>query len=657
MKEKKKITAIPIGIILGFIMGCAIFLYNIITHFYIQYNMFRITIYHLKKFLNSNIFLFFSAFLALHILEFLIMKKTKLDENKARLLKVMGRTVLAALLIIDQSFKYYFNFTLLKALKRFTNITGNLLIGKLSINYLLNLVERRKIAIIILFGCIIVILLFYRLLTKINYKKISINIKARYIQGAALVIIISLMLLNLGIFIDNKINRAEKLNVIWFLIDALRADHLGCYGYENDTSPFMDRFADESILFKYAFSQESYTQASVPSYFTSTYPPFNKVLYDQPTIDILDSRFVTIAETLKNENYNTAAFVFNPHLKEQFNFGQGFDLYDDNKQGFDLSLPYHEAFETAQKIYEKTKRYLKENKKRPIFLYLHYRDVHTPYSPPPPYHKLFLPSNIKPVVDIIQKKRIPDEYNKKNRDLVVSQYDGEIRYTDYYIEKTLDMLENYSINLKNSIIIITADHGEEFLDYHPGDPGGRYHGRTLYKEQIHVPLIISIPGLQAKKKIIDSCVELMDIAPTILDAVGVNWKKYNQFQGKSLIPLIEGVNISSRVIYSGGNHSRSAVIEGAYKYCIYDKYTKENRKKCFIRPSNDYDYIFREELYNIKVDPNETKNVINEEKNIALGLKKRLLVLQEIFPIKKDSKSIELDNKTIEQLKSLGYIN
>lgn len=149
----------------------------------------------------------------------------------------------------------------------------------------------------------------------------------------------------------------DKLNVVWITVDALRADHLGCYGYEKNTSPFINRFAAEGVLFKNAFSQESYTQASVPSFFTSTYPPVHQVLYDKPTIDILDSSFITIAEVLKENGYDTAAFVFNPHLKAVFNFGQGFDVYDDNKEGFNESLPRYAAFETAGKMFEKVKKY------------------------------------------------------------------------------------------------------------------------------------------------------------------------------------------------------------------------------------------------------------------------------------------------------------
>lgn len=479
----------------------------------------------------------------------------------------------------------------------------------------------------------------------------------KYVIKTAFVLASLLLILNLWLIADNKINAQNRPNIIWFLIDALRADHVGCYGYGKDTTPFIDKFAAASIIFKNAISQESYTQASAPSYFTSTYSPIHNVLYDRPDIDILDSKFLTLAEILKNENYNTAAFVFNPHLKAKFNFGQGFALYDDNKNGFDSSLPKYEGFETARKIYEKTEQYLRKNKKRPLFLYLHYRDVHMPYAPPPPYHKLFIPPDITPIIDIIYKEKISS--TRQNADLLISQYDGEIRYTNDYIEKTLKMMENYNINLNNSIIIITADHGEDFFDYHPEDlGGGSDHGRTLYMEQIRVPLIISLPVVgYAKTRTIDSFVELTDIVPTILEVLNIDYKKYGQFQGKSLIQLIKGTDFDHRTIYSGGNYDRAVVIEDGYKYYTYDNNIKHMKgNKYSIRPPKNYNYTFKEELYNIVTDPKETKNLINYEKDIALRLKEKLQELKESFLVKNKNKSVKLDNHTKEELMSLGYL-
>jgi arylsulfatase A-like enzyme len=496
----------------------------------------------------------------------------------------------------------------------------------------------------ILFSVIVIALIRLKLvrwsLVKM-FGKFKGGIFEKYIVRAALLFVIPcIAVLNFVIFVDRVFNPPKSPNIIWIVIDALRADHLGSFGYEKDTSPFIDKFAKENVLFENAFSQESYTMASTPSYFTSTYPATHGVLYDSPKMDILDSKFLTIAEILRNANYNTVAFVFNNHLKARFNFGQGFDLYDDDKENPIFDLRSRKVKETAKKIYERTEQYLRKNKIRPLFLYLHYIDVHMPYVPPPPYDKLFPP--------------IGEDRSAFN----ISQYDGEIKYTDYYIEKTLRMLENYNINPSNSVVIITADHGEEFFDYHPGDGGGEKHGRTLYMEQIHVPLIIALPSGLFKRVKIWSYAGLIDIAPTILDVLNMNGKDYGQFQGKSLIPLIKKENHGPSFIYSGASHGRGVLIEEGYKYYLYDKHSKVDDITFSIRPPNNYDYLFEEEIYNIGLDPKETKNLINEEamKAVLLKFKDKLRALKERFPLNNADSSVRIDEQTKEALRSLGYL-
>lgn len=528
----------------------------------------------------------------------------------------------------------------------------------------LSLIERMdhtKIAILyslIIASAVLILLWLFSKIKWLNIKIIFNILDSKILRFTTSTLVFLIAVLYSSIFIDMKTFTPNKPNVVWILIDALRADHLGCYGYKKKTSPFIDNFADQSILFENAFSQESYTLASTPSYFTSTYPSVHNVLYFRPESDVLDPRFITIAEVLKNANYKTAAFVFNPSLKAELNIGQGFDLYDDNKKGNFRYFPVHECEETAKKIHEKVDLFLKSNKKRPMFLYLHYRDVHEPYFPPPPYHKLFLPPNVEPVVDVLYRKHIYTGrlLKKEHVDLVISQYDGEIRYTEFYIKKTMKMLENYDINKDNSIIIVTADHGEEFLDYHPGDPGGGSHGRTLYREQIHVPLIISIPGISPKRKRIYRSVMLIDIVPTILDALKIKWRKYDQFLGNSLLPLIAKGSATSRAIYSGGNHGRGIVIDGNWKYYRYNEIYKEGKTlKRYINNFNEKP-IFIEELYNIDRDPQETINVISKENTKALKLREKLIESKVILNIRKNARSTKLDDVTKEQLKSLGYL-
>lgn len=465
------------------------------------------------------------------------------------------------------------------------------------------------------------------------------------------------LLLFSGIFyiIDLRFIRGTSHNIVWVVIDALRADHLGCYGYDKDTSPFIDSLAREGAFFKNAISQESYTEASVPSYFTSTYPLVHKTLYDQPEIDMLASKFVTVAEILKNENYQTIAFVYNPHLKKKFNFAQGFDIYDDDSDRINSAGggTYNEH-ETIHRTFDKLNSFLKNSpQKKPLFLYLHYRDVHSPYVPPPPYHTMFLPKGIEGMVDILYKK--PYQPKRENAEIYLSQYDGEIRYTDGYLQKTFDLLKNHKINRDNTIFIITADHGEEFFDEHPNDTGWIGHKRTLYQELVHVPLILLIPEFK-NPRVIENYVELNDLLPTILDALGTKGPFARQFQGLSLIPLTRGNTQEGRVVFSGGNHGRGMFIHKSIKYYHYDKGSKDMEGLVPIKPLKDYPYDYRDELYDLSADSREKNNLAGVQPQKIRDFENRLLQMIENNSQNEEPGTVIPDDKTIEQLKSLGYL-
>jgi len=660
MKIKNLLTILSIAIISGFATGLVFSLKYILENRYFQYKMYRLIIFSFQALLNRFVLYFLIYIISFCFLWFVVWITTKYNTVKTTRVSAILFMVFGGFLVIKSIFNYIISintkyYLILRGIKiKLREFVS----GEISFKYIINLFIKNFVDIMLVVLPIIFILIFgfffIKIIVKIKWEKIlripeSI---ARSVRIYAICLIIFLFIVNVGITFDNRTNLQKRPNIIWILIDALRADHLGCYGYPKNTSPFIDKFAEKSIIFKYAFSQESYTQASVPSFFTSLYPFEHSVLYDYPRIDILAPKFLTIAEFLRNYKYRTAAFVFNPHLKDKFNFGQGFDLYDDNKKGWDNSLPFYETYETAKKIYDKVNQYFKKNNKRPIFLYLHYRDVHSPYAPPPPFHQLFLPPHIEPIIDIIAKTDIP--FDRENIDIWISQYDGEIRYTDFYLKKTIKMLSNYNINRNNSIFIITADHGEEFLDSHPNDPGNREHGRTLYMEQIHVPLIISIPGYD--HKIIESYVELNDIFPTILDILKINLNKYSHLQGKSLFQLIKESETKPRVIYSGGNYGRLVIIDGYYKYYRYDISTKENEGDYSHSPSKNYIYKYNEELYNISKDFNEKKNLIYDKKTLIIEMRKKLKSIQNKFIKIKKSSSARIDKKTREQLKALGYI-
>ncbi len=427
---------------------------------------------------------------------------------------------------------------------------------------------------------------------------------------------------------------AQRPNVLFILIDALRADHLGCYGYQLPVSPFIDSIARQNIMFSQTIAQASYTTASTPSFFTSMYPSVTLV-YNRDVI--LNEKFITLAETLKNYGYITAAFAPNPSLKSRFNFGQGFDLYDDKIIGFWEEVPY-KKFETAKKINARALRWLKKQLDTPYFLYLHYRDVHGPYVPPPEYKKLFYEQGgeIRKLTEKdyeAMNKYIRLEDDNQDLNYYLAQYDAEIKYSDDQIQYLINELKNLGA-YENTLVIITADHGEEFLDH-----GDWNHGQGLYEELIHVPLIIKMPEGRIISNKINAQIGLIDLYPTILDVLGLT--PYNKLQGKSLIPLIKGESPTNSPVFSEAKGGFVSIRKDGWKL-IYNKISQE--------------YL----LFNLNADPKELHNLAQVEPQ---KLKKLSNLIQEYF--KNNQKFLlggqtdkpVLDEDTKNKLKALGYIN
>ena len=272
-----------------------------------------------------------------------------------------------------------------------------------------------------------------------------------------------------------NILRCPNCNVILISIDALRADHLGAYGYSINISPNIDQFANDGVLFLNAISQSSWTPPSHMSIMTSLYPSKHKIMFSDSRK--LDDTKITLAEILNNNGYITGAFVSSYHLSDSLGFTKGFYLYDNG--GFT-----RDASENILKSID----WISINRNRKFFLFLHLGNVHE--------------------ADALQPK-----------------YDISINYTDYRLGELFKKLKEFDIDNK-TLIIITSDHGEEILDH--GETG---HVTTLYDELIRVPLIVRGPNIP--NKIILSQVESIDIMPTILDFLDINANI--SVDGKSLL--------------------------------------------------------------------------------------------------------------------------
>lgn len=466
-------------------------------------------------------------------------------------------------------------------------------------------------------------------------------------------IAVCLLLVNAGQAWLFSVRMPPSPHVIFICIDALRPDHLGASGYPRDTSPFLDRLAREGVRFARAYSQESYTHASVASFLTSTSPFTHQVLYDAPGVDRLDRSFPTLAEILRNAGYATAAFTFNPHLRSRYGFDQGFESYDDHPHGFNPALPPHEAFETARKLRTEVTEYVRRQGGRRLFLYLHYRDVHEPYAPPPPYDRMFAGRGGPARPGAFRRNR----FRAADRQDMLDQYDGEIRYTDDQIAMLFQELEVLGV-LSDSLVVVNADHGEEFWEPHADDPGFWSHGRTLYEELIRVPLMLWGRRLPVPGRTVEEPVGNIDILPTLVDLLDL--PGVVGLQGRSLLPCLRGDEAGcGGEVLSGGNHGRVALISGHWKYYRFNRLLQKRRIDIFRRPPPEAPPLpYAEELYNLLDDPAERHDrsrdqpgrlkEMRDKANARLALATRAS--------RATGAPVAADPETLEQLKALGYV-
>ncbi|MFN3532500.1 MAG: sulfatase [Candidatus Brocadia sp.] len=421
-------------------------------------------------------------------------------------------------------------------------------------------------------------------------------------------------------------------NVLVICVDSLRADHLGCYGYDRDTSPCIDKVANDGVLFTNAISQAPWTKPSVASLFTSMYMSVHNVLYGyRDTKDYaiscrMSNDIVTIAEILKIHGYATAGFGQKLHLRKEFGFKQGFDLL---KMGLGKS----------SNINNNVISWLHKRQPDKFFLYIHYDDAHFPYTPQDKF-KMYdvYKSNANVTGENFKSIRNGEiKLSKEDINHIIASYDGEIKCVDEKIGLLLKQLDGMGYG-NNTLVIILADHGDEFMEH-----GGVAHGHTLYEELIRVPLIMKGPSIP-KKTQISGLAQCIDIAPTILDILDLQPDK--EMEGRSLVPLIlRGEEVQDAVYSERKNYNGEflRVIRTKKWKLIKDFDTKQTL------------------LFDLENDPGEITNVRDRYPKITADLELRLsewLNREKARVNKTQFKgTIRIDEATKERLKSLGYAN
>ncbi len=289
-------------------------------------------------------------------------------------------------------------------------------------------------------------------------------------------------------------------NVLIYMIDTLRADHLGCYGYSRETSPYIDAFASRSVLYERAVAQSSWTRASVASVLTGLWPEAHGAVGRR---DRLMEEAVTLADLLSADGYQTAAIVTNPNVYRSFGFDQGFDRW----------VQFEDNFRNSKFVTRGAIEILDElDREEPFFLYLHTIDPHHPYIPPPDLRERFAPDSDALVARILEGRR-KEVWLPEDAPGLRNLYDAEIADNDRNFGALVEALEERGL-WDDTLIVLTSDHGEEFYDH-----GAWTHGKNLRAANLDVPLIVKYPG-QTEGVRTAAPAQHVDVLPTILAHTG-----------------------------------------------------------------------------------------------------------------------------------------
>jgi len=299
---------------------------------------------------------------------------------------------------------------------------------------------------------------------------------------------------------EEKKQGKPRPNVIVYLVDTLRADRLGCYGYPKPTSPHLDRFAEGATLFETAVAQAPWTRPSVASILTGTGPLAHGV---RTLEDRLPDAADTLPERLRAAGYRTAAFSTNWHVSADTGFTQGFDDF--------LFFPREDSAAVNRRVLAWLDRHGGE---APFFLYVHVLDPHAPYLPPPDLRRRFAPGSPPQAGTIESLRRIYKARGEKRSALIAEVtplYDAEIAANDRSFGALLSALKERKL-FEESLVVFVSDHGEAFGEHR--DFG---HARSLYAEELDVPLVVKLP-LQARSERVSRLAQHVDLLPTVLAA-------------------------------------------------------------------------------------------------------------------------------------------
>ncbi len=396
-------------------------------------------------------------------------------------------------------------------------------------------------------------------------------------------------------------------------IDTLRRDHVSLYGYPRRTTPGLEALASESVVFDDAVSTSSWTLPAHASLLTSTYPSVHGAV----NLNVgLSPAWPSVATLLQEAEFTTQALVTHVYLPET----------------------------RAEEVTNRAIRFLRAMGDREFFLFVHYYDPHWHYDPPAPYDETFDPSYDGDASGVWWDFKEHDRDSIDPRDLhhIEALYDGEILYTDRHVERLMRSMKELDI-FDKVLIVVTSDHGEEFLEH-----GSWEHQKTLYEEQLRVPLIIKFPGGEGAGRRVKEQVSLLDVAPTIADVMELPVPA--SFRGVSL----RGELVENRELWSETEHT----IDGTHKLSLR---RGASSGKAIFRVGGDDDGevdVLNVELFDLGEDPSELEALTDDEmrQRVEERLRDYLASVAAAREGIAETPNVDLDPQERERLRTLGYI-
>jgi arylsulfatase A-like enzyme len=425
---------------------------------------------------------------------------------------------------------------------------------------------------------------------------------------------------------------AARPNVVLYVVDTLRADYLGAYGHAAPTSPRLDGFARQAVLFEDAWAQASWTRSAVASVLTGLHVGSHGVDREDR---VLPEAAQTLTEALRAGGYRTGAFVANHLLGGRFGFSQGFDAWNPGPRTL-YGAPAMDLVRDALSWVD--------SGRRPFFLYVHTMEPHAPYTPSEEDLRPFAGEAYRGTTDTRALLRLGQLGTLAPEGLrfLRSRYEGEVHQNDRAFGDLVDGLRARGLD-DATVVVFTADHGEEFLEH-----GGTEHTKTLYQELVRVPLVVRVPRGRAGGAREKGAVQQIDLMPTILALAGLP------------VPRgLPGRDLAARLNASPGADAPAPVLFSEERFAVVDKVAARAGEMKLIF-NNDGPALWRAgshlELYDLARDPREKANLAASRPITLAFLEQRLDAFRKVQARAGGAQSVALSADEREQLRALGYV-